>query len=404
MRQLTPAAPRPEWQLLLDVARVSLESDRAERLRALARRPLDWDWLRRTAAAQGTTALLYWHLGRAAPESPPAPVHDELRRWFHDNACRNLLFAGELIRLLDLFAAHGVRALPFKGPTLAAQAYGNLALRQFVDLDLLVAPADLARARELLAGQGYRSGLALAPGEQDAYLASIGQMPFVRPHPPCMVELHARIAPRDFHFPLDLERLWPRLRSVSLSGKRVPALAAEDLLLVLCAHGAKHGWACLGWVCDVAELLRTHPGMGWPAVLDEARFVRCERVLLLGLLLSHEFLEAPVPDDLVRRARAAPAVPALLSQVRRQMFREGAAGPPGFRNALFHLRARERFGDGLRYALSLALTPTVADWTAFRVPAPLSFVHYLFRPVRLAGKYGRRLLGRRGPYEVSRAP
>jgi hypothetical protein len=75
------------------------------------------------------------------------------------------------------------------------------------------------------------------------------------------------------------------------------------------------------------------------------------------------------------------------------MFGEDGGGPAGFRNALFHLRARERLADGLRYALSLALTPTVADWTTVRMPRGLSFVHYLWRPVRLVGKYGRHLIG-----------
>ncbi len=402
MKEAPPAAGlRPEWQLLLELARVALEPARAERVRALLRQTLDWSWLQRMAASQGTKALLWWHLGRIAPEAVPAPIRDELRQWFHDNTGRNLLLTGELLRLLNLFAAQGVRVIPFKGPTLAAYAYGNLALRQFVDLDLLLTPADLPRAGELLRQQGYRSGLTLAPAEEDAYLASIGQMPFVKNGRSCMVELHAQIAPRDFHFPLGLKRLGPRLRPLSLNGKEVSALAGEDLLLILCAHGAKHLWMSLGWICDVAELLRVHPAMNWPAVFEEARFLRCERILLLGLLLAHDLLEAPVPQELAARARAAPTVRTLMAQVCRQMFRERDSGTGGLQNAFFQLRVRERLRDGFRYTLSLALTPTVADWTALHVPASLSFVHYLYRPVRLAGKYGRLLLRRPGVRSMS---
>jgi hypothetical protein len=394
MRGVPRAADlRPEWQLLRETARVSPDSVRRERVGALLRLPLDWTWLRRTAAGHGTTALLWWHLNRADPAAVPEPIRDDLRRWFHDNACRNLLLTGDLLRLLELFASHAVRAVPFKGPTLAAYAYGNLALRQFVDLDLLLDPADLPRARRLLEQEGYRTGLPLPPAEEDAYLASIGQVPFVKDGRSRMVELHARIAPRDFHFPLGLERLWPRLRPLSLNGKEVAALAGEDLLLVLCAHGAKHRWRSLGWVCDVAELLRVDRAMNWQTVRDEARSLRCERILLLGLLLAHELLEAPVPEELVRQARGTPAVVALAAWVCQRMFGEDGGGPAGFRNALFHLRARERLADGLRYALSLALTPTVADWTTVRMPRGLSFVHYLWRPVRLVGKYGRHLIG-----------
>jgi hypothetical protein len=386
---------RPEVQLLLACARVALDAGRVEHVRALLRRDLDWAWLLRAARRHATAPLLHWHLSRLAPGAVPAPFGEELRQWFRDNAGRNLLLTGQLLKLLRLFADRGVRAVPFKGPTLAALAYGNLALRQFLDLDLLVLPADLPRARSILAAEGYRSRLPLAPAQEEAYLTSIGQMPFVNDGRTCMVELHARIAPRDFYFPLGLERLWPRLRPVSLGGSRVQTLAGEDLLLVLCAHGAKHQWGGLGWVCDVAELLRVEPALNWAAVADEARSLRCERILLLGPLLAHDLLDAPVPADVLRRARGVPAVRALAARVAKQMFREGDGRAWGLENGLFQLRVRERLWDGLRYTLSLALEPTVADWTAVRVPAPFSFLYHLLRPVRLALKYGRLALDRR---------
>jgi hypothetical protein len=75
-------------------------------------------------------------------------------------------------------------------------------------------------------------------------------------------------------------------------------------------------------------------------------------------------------------------------------FREPDGRPAGLGDALFQLRARERLGDGLRYALSLALAPTVADWASVWLPGQLSFLYYLVRPARLAAKYGR-LLGLR---------
>jgi hypothetical protein len=388
---------RPEVRLLLACARVGLDAAHAEQVQALLGQGLDWAWLLRAARRHAAAPLLYWHLSRVAPGAIPAPLGDDLRQRFHDNARHSLLLTGELLRLLPLFASRGVRALPFKGPTLAAYAYGNLALRQFIDLDLLILPADFPRARELLAAEGYRPGLPLPPAQEEAYLAAAGQVPFVKEGRTCTVELHARFAPRDFYFPLGLERLWPRLRPLSLGGNPVRTLAGEDLLLVLCAHGAKHLWGCLGWVCDVAELLRVQQAMNWAAVADEARTLRCERVLLLGLVLAHDLLQAPVPEEVFRRARGVPAARALAARVAEQIFREADGRAWGLENGLFQLRVRERLRDGLRYALSLALGPTVADWTALRVPASLSFLYYLSRPARLALKYGRLALRRRGP-------
>jgi hypothetical protein len=388
---------RLELRLLLSCARVHLEPGRADQVRALLRHDLDWASLLRAAAGHGTTPLLYWHLNRLAPDAVPRVVLEDLRQRFLDNTGHSLLLTGELLRLLSRFAAHGIRVIPFKGPTLAACAYGHLALRQFNDLDLLVLPADLPPARKLLAAEGYRSGLPLAPAQEEAYLASICQIPFVMEDRPCMVELHTQIAPRAFHFPLGLECLWPRLRPLVLGGRPVHALAAEDLLLVLCAHGAKHLWACLGWVCDVAELLRVQEAMNWAGVVEQARSLRCERILLLGLVLAHDLLEAPVPEDLLQSARTLSVVRTLAAQVWEQMFGAANGRMAALDGALFHLRVRERLADGLRYSLSLALAPTVADWTAVRLPAPFAILYPLLRPVRLALKYSGLVPGRRRP-------
>src|SRR5690606_38660962 len=61
----------------------------------------------------------------------------------------------DLRRVVDDLARAGVAALPFKGPTLAAWLYGDPGLRPGADLDLLVAPGDVLRARERLLALGW---------------------------------------------------------------------------------------------------------------------------------------------------------------------------------------------------------------------------------------------------------
>ena len=40
--------------------------------------------------------------------------------------------------------------VPVKGPVLASTAYGDIAMREFVDLDILVRPSDVASAMTIL--------------------------------------------------------------------------------------------------------------------------------------------------------------------------------------------------------------------------------------------------------------
>jgi len=54
------------------------------------------------------------------------------------NAARNVFLTNKLFEILNLFKKNDILALPFKGPVLAESVYGDLSLRQFVDLDILV--------------------------------------------------------------------------------------------------------------------------------------------------------------------------------------------------------------------------------------------------------------------------
>jgi hypothetical protein len=163
---------------------------------------------------------------------------------------------------------------------------------------------------------------------------------------------------------------------------------------VLAVHGAKHLFGCLGWVSDLAALLRARPTLDLAVAFARARQLRAERLLLVGLGLGHDLLQEAPPAEVGRKLRADPVARDLARQVWRGLTR--GSSPDGFQEALFHLRVREHFADGLAYGLGLALQPIVADWKLLALPPATSFLYYGLRPVRLAAKYGRRLLGLRG--------
>jgi hypothetical protein len=161
------------------------------------------------------------------------------------------------------------------------------------------------------------------------------------------------------------------------------------LLLALCHHGAKHAWERLGWVCDVAELLGAHSEIEWDRVIDRARALGAHRTLLLGLALAHELVGGPVPGRILRGVRNDGIVGSMAAGVRRELFRPPAQVPPLvglLRESLFHLRVTQRPVDRARYVL-LAAAPNARDWRAVRLPAPLGFLYYLVRPVRMLLRY-----------------
>jgi len=390
-----PPPSRPEAELLLGCARVTMDPERAGRMRQLLEAPLDWAFLSRMATRHKVTPLLYQHLNSL----DVAGDHlGELRQRFERNIHRNLFLSSELIHVLKLFDAQRIPILPFKGPTLASVAYGNLALRQFADLDILVPREHVAPAQKLLLAQGYRPQLSFA-AQEARLLRSDCQRSFVRDDGRVEVELHWDVAPRYFSCDLDTERFWERSQPAALGGASVPSLSREDLLLVLCVHGAKHVWGQLNWICDVSELLRVSPNLDWEAVRERAAAAGAERMLWLGLFLAHHVLGAALPDAIARRLQDRSELRRLTDQVTRGLFIEPGGRPDLFERSAhqplaarvlfhpFHLRVRERFADRIRYCLRLAFTPSVADWEFVELPSALFFLYHLLRPVRLAGKY-----------------
>jgi hypothetical protein len=391
---VTATAGRPEAELLIHCARARKNPETTAQLGALLRREMRWEYLLRMADAHGMMPLLSWHLGDAPPELVPATVSARLRGRFQRNIRHNLFLTAKLFKLLNLLEAHQLPAIPYKGPILAASCYGNLALREFFDLDLLVHKRDVSRATELLSAAGYQPQFRLTRAQEAAFLRYNCEHTFVHEDDGSIVDLHWAITERFFAFPLDLGCLWERLHRVTLGGSDVPTFSPEDLLLILCVHASKDAWERLTYVCDVAELVRTHQDMDWRRVVERAGRLGSARMLFIGLLLARDLLETPLPKEVSRRAHADPAVQALVRGISERLFRRVDHSPRRFAEMPFrpiHMKMRERLRDKVRYLVLLATTHTVGDWMAMPLPKPLFFLYYVLRPIRLARNYGRKL-------------
>jgi hypothetical protein len=383
----SPALARPEHRLLLLCARTREDGEAAGEIRRLAAAGPDWDYLHRLARRHAVLPLLYRRLrAAAANEVPPA----QLRRLgddFRANAARNLYLTAELERVVSLFESEGVPVIPYKGPALAALAYRDLSLRRYVDLDILVRKEDLARAKGLLTSRGFRPAWRLTPAQERVLLRSQHNLPFAREEGRLVVELHWELAAPRYASPRD-ETVWSRLVRVKLAGREAECLAPEDLLISLCVHGTKHLWERLAWICDVAELLKSQPRLDWAAVRGRARAAGTERMLLLGLRLARGLLDAPLPDEIERRAAAEPSLERLAETVTARLFEGPGHGPPGLLSSIsFNLLARRGLAERVRY-FGFIFTPTDGDLAVLTLPGPLSFVYYLLRPFRLLLKGG----------------
>lgn len=144
--------------------------------------------------------------------------------------------------LLDHLESAGIRALPLKGSTLARRLYRDVGARTSIDLDILVAPDDLAQAVTTLEKQGWH------------WLRGVtrpGRLPLLHEtliHPTLpRVELHWRVHWYEQSFAAD-----------ALARAEAPAPDAPlemqplDGLIALMLFYARDGFAGLRFPADVA--------------------------------------------------------------------------------------------------------------------------------------------------------
>jgi hypothetical protein len=375
-----------ERELLLCCARTKASRQVAARLRELAASvEVDWDYLLQLARRHALIPLLYLNLEREGADLVPPPFLAKLKIQYQQNYARNIILTDELCRLIGIFKEAGIDAIPYKGPALALFAYGDLGLRRFVDLDVIVKKSDVPRARDLLFREDYDLSKPLTPAQQDLLLRTQHNLQFARNNHRLLLELHWEVAPHLFASSVQENELWQDLTTLKINDHEVNALVAEDLLFSLCVHGSRHLWERLGWICDVAEIIARH-ALNWDALQQKAAAADNERMLLLGLHLAQKLLHTNLPPEVQQRCAADAHLESLAATIIEHLF-NGPAHVPATSREIFkyNLRVRKSLTARARYLVHV-LRPTDSDLGTQRVPERFTFAYYLTRPFRLLFK------------------
>jgi hypothetical protein len=373
-----------ETLLLLDCARATIEPETADRIRARVAAGLNWDRLVALAQRHGLAPLLYAHLSQVCAAQVPAATLSFLQDYAQKNTAFGVLLTGELVRLLKVMEAHGITAVPYKGPAVALKLYGNVARRQFADLDILVRRRDVWEASRVLEAEGFEPVVPIPRAMRARLLSHAYVRMFHRGSSRTLVELHWDIAEPYWAVRFDADAMWRRLEPLSLPGATAYVPCAEDLLLLLCVHGVRHGSDKLEGIGSIAALLRNTPDLDWDRIWRHAAEMHCQRILAFGLLLASGLFELPMPPQAAAVSRSRTLVAMARTTVRELV----ADQPPARtwrRQVSFQMRLKDSRADQARYCARV-LTSGPDDWATLWLPDSLSFVYPLVRVVRLTRK------------------
>jgi len=331
----------------------------------------------------------------------PADFAQLLRSSYEANLRRNLWFASELTRILGHFEKARVRAVAYKGPVLAESAYGDLGLRSFSDLDLLVPPADVTKAKQTLSELGYHPSQEWAPVVEHFFLRTGYERAFDSSAGKNLLELQWSLLPHFYAVNFEsadftVDHLMARAKPFEVCGREMLCLAPEDSLLALCLHAAKHLWTRLIWVVDIAQSLNLQnfdllrpdaQAIDMRIVIARAQALGIKRILAVGLWLSNQLLGTSIPVEaqplIAEDSEVAKCGERCISRM------SGAATYDLESSAYFReiLKLRERRADQVRYLWRLLWTPGHGDIAAMKLPAALFPLYHCIRAARLLRKF-----------------
>jgi len=365
----------PELRLLLACARAHPTPQHETAIRELLREQVDWTLFVRKAVTHGLAGLVGHTLGRIAPDLAPSDLLEAFRTFIVQTRETNQVLLDQLAKLVELLAAAGVNTIPFKGPVLAQQAFGDLGLRGFRDLDFLIRDDDLAQAIKVLRALGYEHDGELTQTQYGLIHWLQGQEILFKKDA-VAVEPHTRLTPVKMALDIDYDGLWRRARRESVFGHQMLTFAPEDTLLVLAIHGGKELWWDIKWACDIADFIAAHPQLDWDAIAVRAKAQGCHCMLLVAASLAHDHLGANIPDSIARRASHDPAIADIIGRILARWEADEPGGPPSNKTVSSD---RLRLHDGIvrraSYVLRTLILPGPQHVSLVALPRFLGFAY-----------------------------
>jgi len=385
-----------EIELMIACARVCVDQETEKKIQLLARDKIDWDKFVSMSTRHKVLPLIFQNLTLICKDSFPENLKIRLENtYIFENAVQNFSMIEQLFFILELLKKNEITAVPFKGPVLAQNVFGDVTLRRYLDLDIFISKKDAVKAVDVLMQKGFMPEKGTLPGGKGkkAYLEKLVAISLVHPKMHLSIDLQWDISNRFSNMPIVLEDVETRIEQVVLNKKNVPNLPPEELLCYFCLHGTKHRWLILDLVCCVSELIRVRKNINWGYTLEYANRIHCRRVLLLGLFLARDLLGVNLPDYIDQMIDQDRQIKLLASKAYEGLFdnyMDGTMMPEKFDSFMFQVK--DSFFDKILYGCRTLFLPTKEDLRCFPLPGFLMFLLYELRPLRLIFEYGKRRL------------
>jgi putative nucleotidyltransferase-like protein/transglutaminase superfamily protein len=291
-----------EVRLLLTCVRWPLAEEDGTAIRGFAAaKDIEWKYFLSLCGHHRVTPLVFRALSSISA-TLPAETIGTLKKTATQNAISAFAYLAETRRLCELLKQAGIAVRVLKGVPLSQRVYGDPALRDVGDIDLLIPPGMEETADRILLAKGFRRNdpeARLTPRRRrswrkhgkDYTYRSDDENDFE-------VDLHWRLF-RNPHMPGNTlaDTSSASNERMQLGDTTLTVLPLDRSFLYLCVHGALDGWSRFKSLIDVAVLWKSFPGEQRDALAEEAVTYGILPEMAAALKLA-EGLELLKPDTL----------------------------------------------------------------------------------------------------------
>lgn len=296
-----------EWTLLLKACQAAIFKKKLLTIEDV--KAIDWQLLLQMIRYHKVTPLFYKGLTihTTLLDALPSFFLENLKNRSFRFVVQNLKNAKELQRIIPLFRKEGIEIIPYKGILLAEMAYQELGLRESSDIDFLIKRQDFEKIKKILLAEGYRPSFNISFLSNNCFFSLYGEYNFDiykgevqnRSTRQFHLEPHWVLGNKMYQTYIDYDAVLPLTAKGKLLNSDINRLSPEGLLITTVTHhGSTDQWLNLKTVIDIAVLLqRFNHQLNWSLIVHTCEEFKIINVLLLGLSLSKEFFDSPLPEN-----------------------------------------------------------------------------------------------------------
>jgi hypothetical protein len=239
--------------------------------------------------------LLYSNLKSVVGDEP---VFAYFRKLYLETWADNHKLLARISPAIEALHQAGIRTLALKGADLILRYYQDFGARPMSDFDLLVQPADINKALEILQAEGWSLVMSNTEKNLADTLTYLHALDLVHPDGGSL-DLHWHTLTRSLAQDAD-QIFWDKAIPLTVNTVQTLSLCPSDALFHICIHGLH--WNMLPpirWVADAMKILTSDETIDWDRVFEQA--TTHQQSLLLGDALHylHTSFDAQIPETVL---------------------------------------------------------------------------------------------------------